>query len=64
MKNDIQNLILELDAEKEKAFRMADKSIKCCEKNRFYGYKGQEEAFSLCIQKLTLLLESENEKQR
>jgi hypothetical protein len=62
--NNIQKLINELEAEKEKAFKLADQAIKQIETKRFYMFNGKEEAFSYCIQKLTLLLNSENEAEK
>ena len=60
--NTIQELISELEAEKSNA----DQAAKDFDHNPYirYGEERASQAFDLCIQKLTLLLNTEKEKQQ
>lgn len=64
MKNGIQKLIKELEA----GILNADMNIKeCCKGKPDYTrgqWEGQKKALRICVDKLTLLLNTGNEKQR
>lgn len=64
MKNEIQKLISELEA----GILNADMNIKeCCKGKPDYTrgqWEGQKKALRICVDKLTLLLNTGNEKQR
>ena len=61
---EIQRLKQQLKEERGRANHLAKYCKERLDYGRMQNYEGQSAALTLCIQKLDLLLNSENEKQR